>query len=82
MNVHARWEEAKDDGRCRGWAREFFAAAAPFASSGAYVNFMPEDDGGRVETAYGGNYERLLEVKRRYDPDNRFRVNHNIAPAK
>jgi FAD/FMN-containing dehydrogenase len=81
MNVHARWEAAVDDDRCRGWAREFFSAAAPFASSGAYVNFMPGDDGGRVEAAYGGNYERLLEVKRRYDPDNCFRMNHNITPA-
>ena len=82
MNVHTRWDDAADDDRCRGWAREFFASATPYASGGAYVNFMPEDDGGRIEAAYGGNYERLLEVKRQYDPDNRFRLNHNITPTK
>ena len=45
-----------------------------------YVNFMPEDESDRVETAYGSNYRRLAEIKRRYDPDNLFRMNQNIPP--
>jgi FAD/FMN-containing dehydrogenase len=46
-----------------------------------YVNFMPDDESERVEKAYGANYWRLAEIKRHYDPDNLFRVNHNIRPA-
>jgi FAD/FMN-containing dehydrogenase len=53
----------------------------PYSAGGAYVNMMMRDEGSdRVRASYGGNYERLLAAKRRYDPDNRFRVNQNIAP--
>ena len=45
-----------------------------------YVNFMPEDESDQVETAYGANYRRLAEIKRRYDPNNLFRMNQNIRP--
>ena len=81
MNFHGRWEEPADDKRCIGWARDFFKASAPFASGGAYVNFLTADEGDRVRTAYGPNYDRLAQVKRRYDPDNLFRMNQNIVPA-
>jgi FAD/FMN-containing dehydrogenase len=48
---------------------------------GAYINFMMDDEGeARVRAAYGANYERLVTVKRQYDPANLFRVNHNIRP--
>jgi FAD/FMN-containing dehydrogenase len=81
MNVHGRWEDPADDERCIAWARAYFQASAPFASGGAYVNFLTSDETERVRAAYGPNYERLLEVKRRYDPGNLFRVNQNIRPA-
>lgn len=81
MNVHGRWENPADDKRCIGWARDFFKASAPFASGGVYVNFLTADEGDRVRSAYGPNYERLAQVKRKYDPDNLFCVNQNIAPA-
>jgi FAD/FMN-containing dehydrogenase len=81
MNVHGRWEDPADDKRCIGWARDFFNASAPFASGGAYVNFMTADEGDRVRSAYGPSYDRLTQVKRKYDPDNLFRMNQNIAPA-
>jgi FAD/FMN-containing dehydrogenase len=81
MNVHGRWENSVDDERCIGWAREFFNASAPFASSGVYVNFLTADEVDRVRAAYGSNYHRLAQVKRQYDPDNLFRINQNIAPA-
>jgi FAD/FMN-containing dehydrogenase len=45
-----------------------------------YVNYLSADDVGQVRVAYGGNYERLVELKRRYDPDNFFRLNQNIDP--
>ncbi len=81
MNFHGRWEEPADDERCIGWARDFFNASAPFASGGAYVNFLTADEGDRVRSAYGPNYDRLAQVKRKYDPDNLFRMNQNIEPA-
>lgn len=80
VNVHARWEDASDDDACVSWARAFYQASAPFASGGAYVNFMTGDEAARVPAAYGENYARLVALKRRFDPDNVFRTNHNIAP--
>jgi len=80
MNVHTRWQEARDDARCIGWAREFYNATRPYASSTAYVNFLPDEDGERLSTTYGGNYAKLREIKAKYDPENVFRVNQNIKP--
>lgn len=80
LNVHGRWDEAQDDQKCIAWAREFFKASAPYASDGAYVNFMTEEEGDRVAAAYGSNYDRLVEIKRRYDPENVFHMNQNIKP--
>jgi FAD/FMN-containing dehydrogenase len=81
MNVHGRWDDPADDERCIGWARDFFKASAPFASGGVYVNFLTADEGERVRSAYGPNYDRLAQVKRKYDPANLFSVNQNIIPA-
>jgi len=81
LNVHARWDEAKDDQKCIAWARDFFNASAPYASAGAYVNFMTAEEADRVAAAYGANYNRLVEIKKRYDPENIFRLNQNIKPA-
>jgi len=78
LNVHGRWDEATDDRKCIGWARDFFQASAPYASAGAYVNFMTADEGDRVAAAYGSNYKRLVAIKRRYDPENVFHLNQNI----
>jgi FAD/FMN-containing dehydrogenase len=80
VNVHARWEDPADDDACISWARAFYQASAPFASGGAYVNFMTGDESARVPDAYGENYQRLVDLKRRFDPDNVFRTNQNIAP--
>ena len=80
LNVHGRWDEAKDDQKCISWARDFFKASAPYASAGAYTNFMTEEEGDRVVAAYGSNYDRLAQIKKRYDPDNVFHLNQNIKP--
>jgi len=80
LNVHGRWNDATQDATCIGWARAFFDATAPFASAGAYVNFMTEDESGRVATAYGANYAQLTKIKRQYDPENVFHLNQNIKP--
>ena len=78
LNVHGRWNEATQDETCIAWARTFFEVSAPYASSGAYVNFMTEDEGDRVAAAYGANYTRLKQIKKKYDPENIFRNNQNI----
>jgi hypothetical protein len=80
MNIHARWREAGMDRACIDWARGIFEAAKPHSAGTAYINFMPEDEGDRVEAAYGGNYRRLAEVKQKYDPHNLFRMNQNVQP--
>jgi FAD/FMN-containing dehydrogenase len=80
LNVHGRWDDAAQDESCIAWAREFFKAAAPYASAGAYVNFMTEEEGDRIKAAYGPNYDRLVQIKKQYDPENIFHLNQNIKP--
>lgn len=81
LNVHGRWRDAADDEACIGWAKRFFAATAPHATGGVYVNFMTADEQDRVRAAYGANYDRLAALKAKYDPDNLFQVNLNVKPA-
>jgi FAD/FMN-containing dehydrogenase len=80
MNVHARWTESADDAACIAWARGVFDAAAPYATGGAYLNFMTADEQ-RSHAAFGTNYARLAAVKRDVDPENLFRGNQTVAPA-
>jgi FAD/FMN-containing dehydrogenase len=81
LNVHGRWGDPARDAACINWARELFRAAGPFATGGVYVNFLTQEEGDRIPAAYGGNYDRLVRLKSRYDPTNLFRVNQNIRPA-
>lgn len=69
-------------GELKRWASDYWQAVHTHnPHGGAYVNFMMDDEGDeRVRAAYGANYPRLVEVKRRYDPGNLFRVNQNIKP--
>jgi len=79
--VHGRWADPAKDAACIGWARQLFESAAPFATGGVYVNFLTQEEDARVKAAYGSNYDRLAALKKKYDPDNTFRVNQNIGPA-
>jgi FAD/FMN-containing dehydrogenase len=81
MNVHARWETAQEDQACIGWSRDFFKAAAQYATGGVYVNFLTQDEADRIAAAYGQNFSRLAQLKKKFDPENVFRMNQNIAPA-
>ncbi len=81
LNVHGRWESAAEDGRCIAWAREFFTQSQPFASGGAYINFLTQDETDRIAFAYGATYNRLVELKKKYDPTNFLRMNQNIKPV-
>ncbi len=66
--------------RIRDWTTAYGAALHPYSAGGAYVNFMMEEGDRRVRATYRDNHARLVEVKRRYDPDNLFRINQNIRP--
>lgn len=81
LNVHGRWDDAKQDRECINWAREFFNETSKYASSGAYVNFMTVEEKDRVAKAYGSNYDRLVQIKKKYDPNNLLRYNQNIKPG-
>ena len=63
------------------WTRETHAALAPHLAARRWLNYLGDDQADdAVRAAYGPNYERLREIKRRYDPENVFHLNHNIAP--
>jgi FAD/FMN-containing dehydrogenase len=81
INLHTRWENPADDDQCVAWAREFFEATEPFAK-GVYVNFLSEEGEDRVRQAYTDEvWNRLVEVKNKYDPTNLFKMNQNIKPS-
>jgi FAD/FMN-containing dehydrogenase len=78
--IAGMWPDAKDDERNTAWVREYYEATAPLSEEGGYINFMAEDDQGRIRANYKGNYDRLATIKRTYDPANLFRHNQNILP--
>jgi hypothetical protein len=68
--------------RITAWARNYWEAVHPYGAGGGYVNFMMEGEGeDRIRGTYRHNYERLAQIKAKYDPNNFFRVNQNIRPA-
>jgi FAD/FMN-containing dehydrogenase len=78
--IAGMWPEPADNEKNTAWVRDYYDATAPLSEEGGYINFMAGDDQDRIRANYGGNYDRLVEVKRVYDPENLFRVNQNIAP--
>jgi FAD/FMN-containing dehydrogenase len=76
----ASWTGPAETDSCITWARETFDALSPYMADRSYTNYLSADDHDRVEKAFGPNLQRLVELKRRYDPDNLFRLNHNIDP--
>src|SRR5207245_1355692 len=63
------------------WCKGYYDALHPYAAGGAYVNFMMDEGEDRVKASYRDNYDRLVQIKKKYDPKNLFRVNQNIKPA-
>ncbi len=63
------------------WSREYWDAMHPHSAGGSYVNLMMDEGQEQVRAAYRGNYDRLREIKARYDPQNLFRINQNIQPS-
>jgi hypothetical protein len=81
LNIVGAWQiDDPDPERHIAWVRQTWEAMQPF-STGAYVNFMSDEPADRLRAVYGlEKYERLVALKRRYDPENVFRHNQNIAP--
>lgn len=81
LNIHTRWQHVSEDERCLIWAREFHAATEKFAQ-GVYVNFLSDEGEARVKDAYTEKvWQRLVQVKNKYDPNNVFQMNQNIKPS-
>ncbi len=81
--INTGWANPQDTEQQVRWTRDLWTAIRPFSSGGVYVNFLSADDGeDRVRAAYGaGKFERLAQLKRKYDPRNLFQVNKNIKPG-
>jgi FAD/FMN-containing dehydrogenase len=79
--VLGQWLEARDNEACIGWSRAAYDAMRPFMGMGRYVNYLGDDEQSEATAeAYGPNYRRLQQLKKKYDPDNVFRLNQNIQP--
>jgi FAD/FMN-containing dehydrogenase len=80
-NIAGVWSDPADDEANIKWARDYYAALAPHSLEGGYINFQSGDDQSRIRANYGDNYGRLVEIKKKYDPDNLFHLNQNISPT-
>lgn len=78
--IAGMWPDPAENDANIAWVREYYDATAPLSEEGGYINFMSGDDQDRIRSNYRGNYDRLVEVKRTYDPDNLFHLNQNIRP--
>jgi FAD/FMN-containing dehydrogenase len=79
--ILSQWADPADSEENVRWTRELFGAMQPFFGEGVYVNNLGEEEGNRVEEAYGEHFERLVALKDRYDPTNLFRLNQNVRPT-
>lgn len=75
-------DSKEDQEKITSWAREYWEALHPYSLGGGYVNMMMEEGEDRIKASYGNNYNRLTQIKAKYDPGNLFRVNQNIKPQK
>jgi hypothetical protein len=83
LGIEGNWEDAAGSDQNMAWVRNVVADIRPFSGGGVYLNFpgFLEEGQQLLRGGYGRDYERLLEVKRRYDPANLFRLNANVAPG-
>jgi hypothetical protein len=79
--IIGNWTDRADNERNIAWVRGLFGAVQSQVSRAVYVNFLDLDEGAdRIRAAYGDNYDRLVTLKRKYDPTNFFRMNQNVKP--
>ncbi len=81
VHPFALWTDPADDDRARDWTRSVRAAVKPWATGDVYLNFISDEGHDRVRAGFGAGWDRLVAVKRAFDPDNVFRLNHNITPT-
>jgi FAD/FMN-containing dehydrogenase len=79
--IAGMWPDPADNDKGIRWVKDYYAALAPHSQPGGYVNFASADDQAKVHDNFGAGYDRLAQVKRRYDPANLFHLNQNITPA-
>ncbi len=78
--IAGMWPDPSQNEANTKWVRDYYDAIAPHSEAGGYINFMAGDDQDRIKANYKGNYDRLVEIKRKFDPDNLFHLNQNISP--
>jgi FAD/FMN-containing dehydrogenase len=78
--IAGMWPDPSQNEANTRWVRDYYDATAPLSEEGGYINFMAGDDQDRIKANYRVNYDRLVQVKRTYDPDNLFHLNQNIRP--
>jgi FAD/FMN-containing dehydrogenase len=80
LAIISRWADAATADTHTEWARKTSEAVKPFTSGGVYVNYLGSEGPERVRAAYGAKYDKLVSVKKKFDPNNLFSVNQNISP--
>ena len=78
--IAGMWPDPADNEKNVKWVKDYYRAVHPNSLAGGYVNFMAGDDQDRIRDNYKGNYDRLVAIKRKYDPTNLFHMNQNIQP--
>jgi FAD/FMN-containing dehydrogenase len=81
VGIFGTWPDPADDEPNTAWVRDYSDALRPYSEATGYVNFLPRDDPEGAAAAYGRNERRLVEIKRRHDPENVFRLNQNVDPS-
>jgi len=81
LHIFPGWADDSSDETAMKWAKDFFNEMKNHANGGVYVNLLGQDEEDRTPEAYGENYKRLVKLKKKWDPENLFRNNHNIVPG-
>lgn len=81
FGIWAGWSDPERDDELIEWTRAFHEAMTPYSTGGVYANYLDRDEDDRIRAAYGDNYDRLVELKDEWDPENRFRLNSNVEPT-
>ena len=79
--IAGMWPDPAHNAKNIKWVKDYYNAIRPHSLAGGYINFMADDDQGRIRDNYKGNYDRLASIKKKCDPGNLFHMNQNIKPA-
>jgi hypothetical protein len=81
IHVLGMWEDPADDEAQIAWVRNVASSVEPWAQAGTYLNYLMDEGEGRVRASFGPKYDRMVELKNKYDPANLFSLNQNIKPT-